>query len=266
MNVEDHFRFKENKTGVIITEYLQKENPEITELEIPARYNNRDVYMIGGRAFLQAIYLKSISLPENLLFLDMGAFADCTSLENVALPNLVMEIRGATFCRCYALKSIVLPPGLNKISFGAFADCINLETVVFTGNKSVKILEDAFKNCSKLPPEFQIYSLVGYNNIDLPFRNDICDEFDWDLAMEENVFKTAIKHNNFSEFKEDLFMKIVDLNSLDHLTQAEHLLDEDLINNTLDYSIKRQTTEITAYLLDLKNRKFGFEEGGSYEL
>lgn len=265
-DVDELFRFKENRFDyIILEEYLQKGNDNITEIEVPEFFNNKQVFMIAEKAFQDAGYIRSIILSKNISSLGVAAFSRCISLEEIKLPDRLSEISGCAFYQCEALKTIVLPKNTHEISFGAFENCLNLENVVFTNTKSVRIEESAFKNCSKLPPEFQIYSIVGYNNINLPFRKDVFGDFDWELALDEGVFKAAIKHNNFSVLKKDLFRHIIDLNTLDYLIQAEHLFDSDLIIKTLNYSIEHGNTEITAYLLDLKNRKFGLT-GDDFDL
>ena len=266
-DVDELFRFKEDRFGdIVLEEYLQKGNDNITEIEVPEFINNKQVFTIAERAFQDAVYLRSIILPKNIFSLGVAAFSRCISLEEIKLPDRLPEISGYAFYQCEALKTIVLPKNIHEISFSAFENCLNLEKVVFTNKKSVRIEEGAFKNCSKLPPEFQIYSIVGYNNINRPFRKDVFGDFDWELALEEDVFKVAIKYNNFSVLKEDLFRHIIDLNKFNYLIQAEHLFDSDLIIKTLNYSIEHGNIEITAYLLDLKNRKFNFGITGDFDL
>ena len=74
--------------------------------------------------------------------METGAFENCTSLEEILIPEGVEEIPERAFYRCHSLKSIQLPSTLRKIGKEAFAFCIQLEDILLP--ESVVVEERAF--------------------------------------------------------------------------------------------------------------------------
>lgn len=64
--------------------------------------------------------LESITLPDTLIKIGVGAFRECKNLNNVVLPNLVTSIGYQAFKSCYALTSIVVPDSVTDIGNHAF--------------------------------------------------------------------------------------------------------------------------------------------------
>ncbi|MBQ8514726.1 MAG: leucine-rich repeat protein [Ruminococcus sp.] len=80
-----------------------------------------------------------------------GAFAGCTDLQSVTLPNNgSLTTAGAyTFAECTSLKHITLPDSLTEIPVGMFAYCTALEEVTF-GDSVTSIGDEAFRSCTAL--------------------------------------------------------------------------------------------------------------------
>lgn len=77
------------------------------------------------------------------------AFAFCTGLETVILPNEISSIPDGCFGACNALRTINLPTSLQSIGQGAFQYCTNLESITFPSSlKTIGIA--AFDGCSSL--------------------------------------------------------------------------------------------------------------------
>lgn len=64
--------------------------------------------------------LISITLPEGIETIKVGAFADCKSLTSINIPASVKAIDKETFYYCTSLKSVTLPEGLISIRREAF--------------------------------------------------------------------------------------------------------------------------------------------------
>ncbi len=62
------------------------------------------------------------------------AFADCTLLTSVTIPNSVTNIGHMAFCRCTALTSVTIGNSVIRIGQLAFWDCTSLTAVYFQGN------------------------------------------------------------------------------------------------------------------------------------
>ena len=57
------------------------------------------------------------------------AFANCTGLKSITVPESVTEIGSYAFYFCTALESIKIPVSVTKIGFGAFTSCHKLDKV-----------------------------------------------------------------------------------------------------------------------------------------
>jgi len=77
------------------------------------------------------------------------AFADCTSLTSVTIPNRVTSIENYAFYNCTSLTSITIPDSVTSIGAGAFESCTSL-TDVTIGNGVTEIGINAFYSCSNL--------------------------------------------------------------------------------------------------------------------
>ena len=62
---------------------------------------------IGKNAFAECSSLNKIQLPDNGIKIEEGAFASCSSLTQVIIPNSVTEIEENAFVDCNSLKYIV---------------------------------------------------------------------------------------------------------------------------------------------------------------
>jgi hypothetical protein len=76
------------------------------------------------------------------------AFAGCTSLTNVTIPNNVTSIGVYAFYGCTSLFSVTIPNSVTNIGNMAFSSCTSLTGVYFQGN-APKASSDVFAgHCS----------------------------------------------------------------------------------------------------------------------
>lgn len=89
---------------------------------------------IGGYAFFGNTELISMNIPDCIETIGEGAFANCTSLESVAIPeNTVFFLN--TFSGCSGMTSISLPADLTYVDYYVFFGCDNLRDVYFAGTE-----------------------------------------------------------------------------------------------------------------------------------
>ena len=170
MDIDELFDFEECDKGYILKAYLLKDDPSVTELDIPSKHNGKPVISIGKDAFSNAGYLcsvklaegpeeigikafyscenlKTIILPDSLTAIRRSAFNRCTNLEEIAFPEGLKQIGAEAFFIC-KLKSIKLPLGLEELGKGAFSGCC-MKTVVIP--EKIKTVSDRlFVNCFEL--------------------------------------------------------------------------------------------------------------------
>ena len=101
-------------------------------------------------AFVNCTSFEEVSLPDNLEQIRKGAFANCISLKTVRMPkNRTLRFIDDSAFANTGLVSVVIPDGVEVIGECAFADCNYLESVVIP--PSVKKIErGAFSRCPKL--------------------------------------------------------------------------------------------------------------------
>lgn len=80
-------------------------NAASENVEVSAKYYNYDVTAIGTKAFLGS-EIKSVKIPEGVVFIENEAFQDCTSLAKVYLPSSISNIGIEAFGGCTSLTDI----------------------------------------------------------------------------------------------------------------------------------------------------------------
>ena len=86
------------------------------------------ITIIGMDAF-RGCRNATINIPESLIALGEGAFADCDHLTSVTLPEGLTSIPALAFYSCSALTEVHLPSTLTSIGIRAFGICTNLEII-----------------------------------------------------------------------------------------------------------------------------------------
>ena len=94
-------------------------NDNVTEL--PAR-------CLASSSNLTDVYL------GNVKTLGTEAFAECTSLVKIDLPDTLETIKDRAFQACTALEGIMIPASVTEIEFSAFSQCSSLRAVYFLGD------------------------------------------------------------------------------------------------------------------------------------
>ncbi len=112
------------------------------------------VTQIFDHAFAFCPDLKSVTLPESLVSLDIGVFEGCSRLEEIVLPEGLHQIGGmrfddtGAFEGCVSLKRISIPAG-TKIGSHTLRSCTALEEVIF-GDGPKELPHAVFESCTSL--------------------------------------------------------------------------------------------------------------------
>lgn len=238
-NVDELFCFRESENGCAIKDYLKKVDPSITELELPEEYNGLPVVTIEMNAFSHAEYLKKVVLPKSLKEIGDSAFWYCDKLESVIF-NSAPSIEDDVFFGCRSLSADVALMGL-------LGSC-DLSTP-FDKKRLANALDS---------PSRQLVLLIFEDN---RYDNALLSPEVFELAAKNNCFRNVDKSVIHNALKEKWDLKLLRIAGEHDLLDSSALLDE-----FIELSVRRGTPEITAYLLELKKRKFGFNGGGNFEL
>ena len=71
-----------------------------------------------------------IVFNEPVVEIGKEAFYDCSTLQEMVIPEGVAKIGKGAFSRCRSLQKIVIPSSVTEIGNGAFEDCTSLQEVV----------------------------------------------------------------------------------------------------------------------------------------
>ena len=238
MDLDELFRFELNNklTRYYIVEYRQKNNPDITELALPSEFKGLPVIRIKYHAFASSRYLISVKLPSSIRNIDEDAFMNCTSLENVEFPETKVYLEGDTFYGCMKLPAE-----------------IQLMSVLCSTNLTHPL------------PGLEYYRFAPKYRCGLNLENEPLMRADiFELAVKNKCFRTAE-----CEWLLWVLESFIENNMITHLRIAAQggLLDDgELLGKLAVFSANNGNTELTAWLLDLKNKKIGFDINETYEL
>lgn len=128
----------------------------------------------GGGTFYNCTNLKSIILPNGLMYIKQACFDGCKSLTNISLPDSVISIDNA-FGGCSSLVNITIPEAVTCIYRDVFYNCSSLTSVTIP--ESVTSIEQyAFKNCSSLTKITYKGTKEQWNKID---KSIVDGKVDW---------------------------------------------------------------------------------------
>lgn len=103
---------------------------------------------IGQTTCFELSNVTTISLPDSVSSIGIGAFGYCSSLSSIVLPSSLETIEPSTFVDCDSLTNVVISNGVVSIDDYAFGDCGVLETIVIPESVT-NIHYDAFRNSGK---------------------------------------------------------------------------------------------------------------------
>lgn len=133
----------------------------VTQADIPNKINGIDVQCVAMYAFAECTNLENVSLPNSIKTIKMYAFQNCSKLDEISLPKDLVKLEACAFAHS-GLAKISIPHNITNIEQSVFWDCTNLTDVTFP--ESLKSIGwYAFKDCTKL------------NNIKIPDSATVID-------------------------------------------------------------------------------------------
>ena len=104
---------------------------------------------IGASAFANCSGMISITLPNSLQEFNGSAFEKCTGLTSVTIPNSVTKLSDSLFNMCSGLTSVTIPDSVTEIGNAVFNDCTALSSITLP--ESVTSIGDyVFMRCTGL--------------------------------------------------------------------------------------------------------------------
>ena len=132
-----------------------KYNGSAANVTIPSEIDGYKVLSIWQGAFYNCTSMESVTIPNSIEYIGLGAFSGCTNLKNIDIRtsgNNIIRICDSAFSHCTSLKSIVIPGNVEFLWVAGgctFGECTSLKNVVIENGVTV-ISGWLFERCSSL--------------------------------------------------------------------------------------------------------------------
>ena len=130
--------------------------------------------------------MEEINLPENLIEIGSWAFSGCSSLKTISIPNSVTDIEYGAFQNCSSLVSIYIPESVtefDEVGF-IFSDASSLQSINISENNPY------FKSIDGV-----VYSKDGRNLICYPEGKS---DLKFNIPINVTKISSGAFHNNNS--------------------------------------------------------------------
>ena len=101
---------------------------------IKSVYNDLPVKEIENNAFAGCSLITSVTIPDSITEIGEYAFRECSGLTSITLSNSLTSIDIGAFFKCSSITAITIPASVTSIGMGAFVDCDELVYFKFKGN------------------------------------------------------------------------------------------------------------------------------------
>ena len=119
-----------------------------TAVAVPDMIGKKKVTSLNG-TFCRYAQLQQVQLPDTVLEIIRSTFDGCTQLTGIILPKKLKTLGGGTFRNCSGLEKIELPKSVSVLGMSAFENCTALKEVILSPKiKTIPIT--AFAGCAAL--------------------------------------------------------------------------------------------------------------------
>lgn len=132
-----------------------------TNICVPRRMDDHKVTGIGDSAFANCSNLVSVSLPDSVTTIGKWAFSYCNNLTSVTLSNGVITVGRSAFANCPNLMSVTIGDSVTTINDNIFWKCTNLKSIQFEGTVDEWNAIRKDKNWDASSGNYTIYCIDG---------------------------------------------------------------------------------------------------------
>ncbi len=147
--LQAQFYFTTNNGAITITGYTGPGGA----VTIPSTMNGLPVTSIGSVAFAYCTRMTSVTIPNSITNIEDGAFKFCGGLTSVQIPKSVTHMGNLAFGGCTHLTGVALGDSVTSIGNWAFFNCTSLSGVTVPGSVT-SIGSCAFQYCTSLTEVF----------------------------------------------------------------------------------------------------------------
>ncbi|MCQ2496654.1 MAG: leucine-rich repeat protein [Lachnospiraceae bacterium] len=167
---------------------------------------------IGEYAFARCSGITEVTMPEKVSLINKNAFCGCKYLRKVSLSKNTTEIGAGAFSRCGLLSDVSLPDSLSIVGEHAFAYCGRLSMVnIPKGIIENGLGEGSFTGCYSLPcdvkkmiidtrPEAYKLNQIGddLSNVEYHFREEAPEQFAYPESYYYGVLDSIDQFGNIA--------------------------------------------------------------------
>lgn len=124
--VSGNFTYQVVGAEIVITDFPTGFSGAV---EVPATIAGLPVTQIGHFAFADCTRITSVTMPDTVVSVGSRSFHNCQRLVSVSLSQGLVSIASTAFENCHALTSISLPSSLQSIGTQAFLYCTGLTSI-----------------------------------------------------------------------------------------------------------------------------------------
>lgn len=129
--------------------YITRYNGPGGAVTIPGDIYGLPVVSVGGWAFAGCTNVTSIRMPNSVNYIAVFAFAGCTRLRGLTIPDGVTSLGNFAFDHCASLTRVTIPNRVTNIGQQVFSYCTNLTGITIPGSVAT-IGNQAFSHCARL--------------------------------------------------------------------------------------------------------------------
>ena len=128
--LEDRFTFEKGTDGGYILSAFSTNDDTPHKVIIPSEYEGLAVTAIGKDFARENGAISGVVIPDSVITIGDGAFADCPLLAEVAMSKNIVSIGIGAFTNCALLGSVELPWNIS-LGEGAFLGCDALDKKIY---------------------------------------------------------------------------------------------------------------------------------------
>ena len=126
-NGNDTFYYNVNSEGNAVIVDCSTTSVNIT---LPVTLGGYPVVAVGYRGMAECTTLTSVTIPNNIVRLELYAFAGCTGLTTATIPATCQYVGDYAFIDCASLATVVIAEGVTYLGNYCFRDCTSLTEIV----------------------------------------------------------------------------------------------------------------------------------------
>ena len=146
---DNFIRYRINGDGTCSVIGYEDDFTSYSYFAIPQTVNGMSVTSVEDEAFANCTSLCGIIVPDGITRIGNSAFSGCTQMEWILLPETLTEIGEGAFMSCVSLGAVSIPNGVKTIPKEVFKSCLYLTNIELPESLT-SIGENAFEHCINL--------------------------------------------------------------------------------------------------------------------